>query len=172
MANNPFGSSFEDTFEQGISQVKQQTKQQVTTTAQAIGTQIGVQPTVDQGGQIDSKQGVTDQFNETGTSTTDPQQQQLQIQQAEAKDQAERQEKLADTRQKLQQHQALHKKTYYDPTFVNRPKEPSVQERLQQEEQEEEQKKMEELQEEKKKEMPVALQRAKTGIEMNRGASG
>ena len=138
MSNNPFGSSFEDALEQGISQVKQQTQ----TAAKSVQSQMGVPPAADKGG-IDTANGLTDQFNETASQTPsqDPAQQQALMQQAEAKDQRERQEKLEETRKKLQEHQSLHKKTYYDPTFVNRPKELSVQERLAQEEQKEEEKK-------------------------------
>lgn len=170
MSNNPFGSSFEDALEQGFSQVKQQTQ----TAAKSVQTQMGVPPAADQSGVVDTIPGLTDQFNETSSqnSSQDPAQQQALMHQAEVKDQKERQEKLEETRKKLQEHQSLHKKTYYDPTFVNRPKELSVQEKLAQEEQKEEEKKMEEIQEEQKKAPPIALQRAKTGIEMNRGASG
>ncbi len=170
MPNNPFSASFEDALEQGVSTAKQQVKQQVVTTAQSVQTQAGMQPSADQTTALDISSGLQDQFNETGMNQNfqDPQQQ-VQMQQAHAKDQEDRQKKLVETRQKLQQ---LHKTTYFDPTFNPQRKELSLQERLEREEQEKEQKKIEELQEEKKKEAPVALQQAMNRTEIHRGTSG
>jgi hypothetical protein len=171
MANNPFGS-FEDAFEQGVSQVKQTAQQQVKSTTQSVQTQFGVQPSTDQAGKTDAVAGLSDQFNETGNNQQNQQQdpqQQLATQQMEVQQQQEKQQKLAETRQQLMK---LHKTTYFDPTFNTRPKEPTVQERLEKEDQERQAKKMEELHEEQKKAEPVALGRAKRTIEMNRGASG
>lgn len=166
MANNPFSASFEDALEQGVSQAKQQ----VSTTAKSVQSQVGVQPSSDQGAVLDSSQGEVDPFNETATKQNpqDPQKQ-AQMQQAKAKDQEDRQKKLVETRQKLQQ---LHKTTYFDLTFNPQREEPSLQERLEKEDQEKEQKKMEELHEEQKKETPVALQQAMNRTEIHRGASG
>jgi len=175
MPANVFGS-FEDAFEQGVSSVKQTVTTQVKQTASNAASQLGVQVNDStQLGQVDTSAALTDQFNETSSSNQqqnkqDPLlQQQAATKQLEAKDLQERQKKLAEARQRLQQ---LHKQTYYDPTFNRRQKEPTVQERLEQQEQIEEQKKMEDIQEAKKKEVPVALKQAQTRAEINRGASG
>ncbi len=78
-------------------------------------------------------------------------------------------QQLKAIREKL--HVEQHKKTYYDPTF-NRPKpEENVSDRLEREEQEKEAMKMEELQEAEKKQ-PIAVGRAQTKAETNRGVAG
>lgn len=180
MPAHVFGS-FEDAFEQGVSQVKQTVKHQTTSTVQSVATQttgsnlgIGTDTTA---ALPDENKSITDQFNETATN---PQQNQSQnpqddassqqtVQQLEAKEQQERQIKLADARKRLQQ---LHNQVYYDPTFNRRKREQTVQEKIQEEDNEKQQKQMEKLEEQKKKEPPIALRQAQTRAEMNRGASG
>ncbi len=183
MPNNPLGS-FEDSFEQGISNVTQQAKAQAAATAKAVATQTtgntfttAVPPVSDKLSQTGEVKTVTDQFNETSTNTQQNQTQnpqddakaQVAKKQLEERDQVEREKKLKDARQRLQQ---LHKQVYYDPTFNRRKKEQSVQEKLEQEEQEKQQKQMLELEEKKKKDQPIALRQAQTRAEINRGASG
>lgn len=178
MATSAFSNTFEKAWEQGVHSVKQAISDQVNKTTQAAASQLGVTVRSDSSHptQVDASKALTDQFNETGPRQQhqqNPQQSDAATQQAmqalEAKDLEERQKKLAETRQRLQQ---LHKQTYYDPTFHRRQQEPTVQEKLEQEKQEEEQKKMEKLEKEKEKEVPIALKKAQTKTEMYRGVSG
>lgn len=185
MASNQFGS-FEDVFEQGVSSAKQAVASQVTSTVKAASSQLGVTapvvnpaPTASDTSAGPPPETVSvpdDPMNETGTAKN--QQAAMSKQQDDPsamtpemkeKEQVERKQKLAQTRQRLQQ---LHNQVYYDPTFNRRKKEPDTQERLEQEKQKDEQKKMQDIQEQKKKDEPIALSRAKRGTEMNRGASG
>jgi len=189
MATSQFGS-FEDVFEQGASSAKQAVASQVASTAKTVSSQMGVaapvvKPTPAMSDTSASPLGTPppeivssqdDPVNETGTTKTqqatapkphdDPS---AMTPEMKEKEQVERKQKLAQTRQRLQQ---LHNQVYYDPTFNRRKKEPSTQERLEQEKQQDEQKKMQDIQEQKKKDEPIALSRAKRGTEMNRGASG
>jgi len=184
MPANVIGS-FEDSIEQGISQVTQQAKQQVATTIQTAATQTTgstfatspVHPAPRDGAaQVEAKP-VTDQFNETTSNSQQNQTQnphddakaQQEKKQLEERDHIDREKKLKDARQRLQQ---LHNQVYYDPTFNRRKKEPTVQEKLEQEEQVKQQKQMAELEEKKKKEPSIALHQAQTRAEINRGASG
>lgn len=78
---------------------------------------------------------------------------------------------LAKTREELKQYQNLHKEVYYDPLFAyeNKKPEPSKAE----EAEEEKQVKMQELaQKQAKKDQDIAVQRAQTTVEVNRGVSG
>lgn len=170
MANNAFSNAFEDAFEQGVSTTKQQVVQQVKQAPQSVASQLGIS-TGDPQTQVADVAAQHDQFNETATkqAQTDPAVVKAANNQLVAKDSQDRQQKLADTRKKLNQ---LHKQMYYDPTFNRPTQEPTVQDRLQQEEQVEQQKKMVELEEKKKKDEPIALARAKRTAEMNRGVSG
>lgn len=79
-------------------------------------------------------------------------------------------QQLKAVRDKL--HKEQHDRTYFDPTF-NRPpqQEESLADKLEREEQEKQAKKMEELQEDEKKQ-PIAVGRAQTKAETQRGASG
>lgn len=171
MPKNPLIGSFEDAFEQGVSSVKQGVKQQASDTKQTVVSQItgqqpGGTPSVDNSGVADVAKTMQDQFNETGVQQQQPQDPHLDpeaIAKLDQQKQVESQQKLAQARQQLH-------KQYFQTTFENRPKEPSVQERLEQEKQEEEQKKMEALEEQKKKEPPVALQREQTRAETKFGA--
>jgi hypothetical protein len=184
MPANTFGS-FEDSIEQGISQVTQQAKQQAATTFQTVATQTtgstfatsSAHPaSADSVTQAEVKP-VTDQFNETASNSQQNQAQNPQDdakslqekKQLEERDYVDREKKLKDTRQRLQQ---LHNQVYYDPTFNRRKKEPTIQEKLEQEEQVKQQKQMVELEERKKKEPSLALHQAQTRAEINRGASG
>jgi len=189
MATNQFGS-FEDVFEQGVSSAKQAVTSQVAQTVKATSSQLGVAAPVVNPAPAASDTSASllggpppetistgdDPMNETGTAKNQQAQAQKPHDDSSAmtpemkeKEQVERKQKLAQTRQRLQQ---LHNQVYYDPTFNRRKKEPSTQERLEQEKQQDEQKKMEDIQEKKKKDEPIALSRAKRGTEMNRGASG
>jgi len=182
-ANNVIGS-FEDSIEQGISLVSQQAKAQVASTVKTAATQTTgntfvtqSSPQSDNLSQSLDTQGSTDQFNETGTQASQNKTQNLQDnakalqekKQLEQEDQVDREKKLKDTRQKLQQ---LHNQVYYDPTFKNRKKEQTVQDKIEREDQEKEQKQMVDFEEKKKKEPPIALHQAQTRAEINRGASG
>ncbi len=173
MPKNPFATSFEEAFEQGASSIKQQLTNTAKQFAQSTTSQLGVSPSPESTTQkSDTSANLSDHFNETMQQNSSQSQQDPQslgdIQQLEIKDQEERQKKLAQTRAHLEQH----KKTYFDPTFNQRKREPSVQERLEEEQKQEEAKKMEELQEEKKKELPLALKQATTKAEIHRGVSG
>jgi Trm5-related predicted tRNA methylase len=171
MPKNPLTSSFEETFEQGVSSAKQHLTNTAKQITQSVASQLGVSP--DSTTQkSDTSTNLSDHFNEAMQQNTAQSQQDsqsmLDIQQMESKDQEERQKKLAQTRAHLEQH----KKTYFDPTFNQRKREPSVQERLEEEQKQEEAKKIEELQEEKKKELPLSLEQAMTKAEIHRGVSG
>lgn len=184
MPQNPFANTLESALEQGVSTAKQTVGNQVQKTGQSVVTQVTGQTSTpsDTTGKSDAQPHeapqTADQFNETGDAKQAQQNQQnpqvdpVQAAQVEQQKEQENQEKLAETRKKLQAHQQRHDAVYFDPTFNKRPQEQSVQDKLQQEEQQEEQKKMADLEEKKKKDEPIALQRAKTSAESNRGASG
>lgn len=173
MATNAFSNTFEQVFEQGVSTVKQQVTQQAKQTTQAVASNLGIKsgdPTAHTA--TDAAAQLQDQFNETSGNAgaqDDPAKQALATKQLEAKDEQERQIKLADARKRLNQ---LHNQVYYDPTFNHRRREETVQEKIEQEDQLAQQKKMMELEEKKKKDEPIALARAKRTAEMNRGVSG
>lgn len=189
MATSQFGS-FEDVFEQGVSSAKQAVAGQVTQTVKTASSQLGVAAPVANPASAASDTSASplggpppeivstgdDPMNEIGAAKNQHAQAQkpqddpsLMTPEMKEKEQVERKQKLVQTRQRLQQ---LHNQVYYDPTFNRRRREPTTQERLEQEKQKDEQKKMEDIQEQKKKDEPIALNRAKRGTEMNRGASG
>lgn len=149
--------------EQGVT-VKKQTPQQ--NQLSSFGNLAGLQDT----GNKDIVSVLAGATGNTG-STTDPSAL-LQAAGGMPADQVKQAEdqKLQAIRDKL--HQEQHDKTYFDPTFNKPPQqEESVAEKLEREEQEKEAKKMEELQEEEKKK-PIAVGRAQTKAETQRGASG
>lgn len=92
--------------------------------------------------------------------------------QSKTQEQMDTQEQLIKTREELRHFQDLHKETYYEPLIAYETKNPQQEESSSERVEKQEMQDLEEKNEKQKNMQPLAVAKAQTAVEANRGVSG